>query len=344
MRVSLVHTCFVAVCLFTAVTYLCSAQQSVSAANPEFEHELQRGRDALAGQKYDEAVDAFKKAGKLQKGNCADCDLGLAVAYFRKGDQRRGLESCDTALASAIDDRTRAAAHLLKGNLLIGSGLPDSERFPQAEREYRSAVAIVPDDPVAHLNLAKALLKQLKDQEAIVELQKCVALKPPEPLLSDAKKLMEDPSRGRVARAPDFHLTTVQGQEFSLEDLAGKVVVLDFWATWCPPCRESVGELKDLTRKYPSDKMVLISISADRDASAWREFVSKKRMDWPQYLDHQGRMRQIFAVRAFPTYIVIDGEGVIRQRMSGLNPQETIVHRLKNTLSALPTLGAKNQQ
>jgi thiol-disulfide isomerase/thioredoxin len=120
--------------------------------------------------------------------------------------------------------------------------------------------------------------------------------------------------------------------------LSGRVVVMDFWATWCPPCRESVPELKDLTRKYPSDRLVLISISADEDENSWKEFVAKKKMDWPQYRDSDRAIMRAFGVHSFPTYLVMDGDGIIRQRIMGLNPRETVVHRLKETLLSMPQL------
>ena len=130
----------------------------------------------------------------------------------------------------------------------------------------------------------------------------------------------------------------MQGQQLSLQQLAGRVLVMDFWATWCPPCRESVPELKELTRKYPTEKLVLISVSADKDENAWRDFVAKKKMDWAQYRDSDHKILEAFGIHGFPTYLVIDGDGVIKERITGLNPQETVVHRLKATLGQMPQL------
>jgi thiol-disulfide isomerase/thioredoxin len=120
--------------------------------------------------------------------------------------------------------------------------------------------------------------------------------------------------------------------------MAGKIVVLDFWATWCPSCRESVGELKELTRKYRSDKVVVISISANEDEAAWRDFIAKKKMEWAQYRDADSKVRKSFGIHAFPTYLVIDGDGIIKQRIVGMDPRESVVYRLKSTLAAMPQL------
>src|SRR5262249_30516641 len=147
-----------------------------------------------------------------------------------------------------------------------------------------------------------------------------------------------NPRRGREEFAPAFSLTTLQGQSMSLKDLGGRIVVIDFWATWCPPCRESVPELKEVVRKNPSDKLVLISVSADDYEQAWRNFIARKNMDWPQYRDSNKKIRESFHVNAFPTYLVIDGDGMVRQRIVGLNPQQSVVTRLKETLARMPQL------
>jgi thiol-disulfide isomerase/thioredoxin len=128
---------------------------------------------------------------------------------------------------------------------------------------------------------------------------------------------------------------TLDGQDISLSQFAGKIVVMDFWATWCPPCRESVPELQALTRKYSRDKLVLISFSADNEEQPWRDFIAKKNMDWPQYWDRDGRIRREFSVNAFPTYLVIDPDGFIHQRIVGLNPQQSVVARLKDAVHAM---------
>jgi peroxiredoxin/Tfp pilus assembly protein PilF len=320
------------------------SQPSQTPANPAFQQEFQRGRDALQARKYKDAVDAFKKANKLQKNSCADCYLGMASAYLRMQDLDKALDSSDRAIASAADDSTKASAHRLKGNTLLAFGETDAKKPGQAEAEYRTAVSLDPGVPSGHMDLAVALLRQSKDGEAIVELKTCLSLGPGEPMAEQAKMLITEPRRGREAFAPEFHVTTLQGQDISLKQLAGKIVVLDFWATWCPPCRASVPELKDLTRKYSSDKLVLLSVSADSDEQAWRDFIAKKGMDWPQFLDSDHTIMDSFSVRAFPTYLVIDGDGIIRQRIVGLNEMQSVVGRLKDTLKLLPQLegGKKN--
>jgi thioredoxin-like negative regulator of GroEL len=311
--------------------------QQNSALNPALREEFLRGQEALAAGKFGEAITAFKKALKLDK-NCNPCYLGISFAYLRTGELDKALENSDNAITSASDDEMRAMGHNSRGTALFAAGGNDAKKFQQAEAEFREATRLKPGNQQYHLNLASALLKESRDELAIAELKTCVALSPNSALAEQAKRLIAEPRRGREEFAPAFRFTTLQGQDVSLEQLSGKVVVLDFWATWCPPCRESVPELKQLTRKYPTEKLALISISADQDEGAWREFVAKKNMDWPQFRDSDGKTRGAFSVRAFPTYLVIDGSGAIRQRIVGMNPQETIVHRLRDLLASMPQL------
>lgn len=220
----------------------------------------------------------------------------------------------------------------------MSRGGADEKRLKEAESEYRIAIELDKTEPIFHFNLATTLLRQSKDDEAKDELTRCLALHPSQSLTDQSNRLIANPRLARENFAPDFRLTTLQGQDISLQQLRGDIVVLDFWATWCPPCRASVSELKDLTRKYANAKVVLISVSADKDEKAWREFVAKKNMDWPQYRDTNDSVISSFSVHAFPTYLVIDGDGIIKQRITGMNPQESVVHRLKDTLRDMPQL------
>jgi peroxiredoxin len=165
----------------------------------------------------------------------------------------------------------------------LSRGGSEGKHLKDAEAGYRAAIELDEDEPIFRFNLATALLRQSKDHEGREELRKCLAVHPPHSMTEQVNRLIADPRLAREALA--FHLTTIQGQDISLTQLRGNIVVLDFWATWCPPCLDSVSELKDLTRKYANAKVVLISVSADKDEKAWREFVAKKNMDWPQYRD-----------------------------------------------------------
>lgn len=314
------------------------AQTNTLEADPAYQQQILAGHNALAAGKYKEAIDIFKKLNKQHKNSCTACYMEMATAYMRMADFENVITSCDRALAVADNDAMKATAHSFKGSAILSRGSDNNKTLKDAENEYRAAIALDRNEPVFHFNLATALLRQSRDEEAKAELEKCLALHPTQSIADQANRLMENPRLARENVAPEFHLTTLQGRDLSLRQLRGNIVVLDFWATWCPPCRASVPELRDLARKYANAKVVLISVSADKDEKAWREFVAKKNMDWPQYRDGNDTVISSFAVHAFPTYMVIDGEGIIKQRITGMNPQESVVHRLKETLRDMPQL------
>ena len=315
---------------------LAGAAQVTPGSNPAFTEQLDAGKRALHEGHYKDAAGALKKAVKLQA-DCYACYTGLATADLKLGDRKGALESSNKAIGSAKDDSSRAYAHNLKGIILMANA-ENPNQMGMAEAEFRTAIQLDHTVAVYHLNLATALIRQSEDEAAKPELEACLAADPSAGEDKMARTLLADPRRGRDTFAPDFKVKTLTGEQVSLQQFAGKVLVMDFWATWCPPCRASVGELKELTRKYPPDKLVLVSVSADKDDDAWRDFIETKHMGWLQYRDSDHQLLDAFRIRSFPTYLVIDGEGIIRTRITGLNPQETVVHRLRATLEQMPQL------
>jgi thiol-disulfide isomerase/thioredoxin len=295
---------------------------------------FKQGSDDLAARHYDDAIKAFKKANQMRHDSCGDCYLEMAVAQTKLGQLDDALKSCDKAISCASNDQLRTTSHALKGNILRSMG-NDPKKLKAAESEYESAVQLDPNSAVIHLNLGIVLLRESREPDGITELNTYLRLAPNGEDANYAKKLIADPKRAGDSLAPEFSVETLDGQQISLNQLSGKVVVLDFWATWCPPCRAAVPEFKELTKKYPPSKLVLVSFSADSDQQAWRDFISKHDMEWPQYWDKDGRIRKAFAVNAFPTYFVIDQEGFIRERIVGLNPQMSVVGRVKDALQTM---------
>lgn len=320
-----------------------------SPPDPGFQQMLQGGRDALASRQWVRAIRFFQEAVRESNGACAECYLGLAASYSANGQLQDAVDASDSALNLSPDAASQATAHTIKGKALVELAAKDRNLLTQAESEFRSAAQIEPANPLFHLFLGTVLLRESsplqsqpddrKTDEGIAELKKCLALDPPAQVAERAKAMLADPRRAGEAFAPDFRITTVQGEDLSLKQFAGKILVLDFWATWCPPCRESVPELRALTRKYDPSKLVLISISADEDDPTWRKFISDQKMTWPQYRDADKRLTTAFTIRAYPTYLVIDGDGVITNRIVGADPKQSVVNQLVAILKTLPQLG-----
>jgi thiol-disulfide isomerase/thioredoxin len=121
--------------------------------------------------------------------------------------------------------------------------------------------------------------------------------------------------------APAFSLQTLDGKTLTRDGFKGQVVVLDFWATWCLPCRQALPELKDLRQKNAGQPLVLVSVSVDEDRKAIESFVSGNGMSWPQAWDREGRVTGgVFRISDFPSYVVLDAQGRIAFRQTGWSP------------------------
>jgi len=119
--------------------------------------------------------------------------------------------------------------------------------------------------------------------------------------------------------APPFAVTTTDGDEISLDELRGKVVLMDFWATSCPSCREALPHMKELAKKFEGQPLIVLSVSLDEDERKWKDFVAQNGMTWPQCWDGRftGPMARLFDVKAIPSTFTIDADGVLQDEHIG---------------------------
>lgn len=135
-----------------------------------------------------------------------------------------------------------------------------------------------------------------------------------------------DEGKVLVGPAPNFKLEDISGKSLSLSEIKGKVVIVDFWATWCGPCLMSIPELVDLQEKYKAQGLMVVGISVDDDKVSKGELIAfkeKMRINYPilrannkVYEDYFGRASGF----SIPTLFVIDREGKVRDRLVGFRP------------------------
>jgi thiol-disulfide isomerase/thioredoxin len=282
--------------------------------------ELRKGVDLLRRHRYEDALKSFKHANDLRNHTCAECYFDMAQAYDGLSAYKNVVDNCDKAIELAPADKELAiSSYNLKGKALVESAeRKDQKKLQDAESALRKGIAIDSSVAILHYNLGLALMQMNRDSDGVAELKKYVELNPNSENTEEARKLIENPRRSREAYAPEFSFTSAEGEFISMDELRGKVVLLDFWGTWCPPCRESLPSLRDLNKRYSKEKaFMMISVSVNDEEDNWRDFTTKNQMVWPQAFDRENKIRRAFQVTKFPTYILIDHEGIIRLRVSG---------------------------
>jgi peroxiredoxin len=298
------------------------AWATIQDPDTSYDDVVQEGKNLFRQHKYDDALKKFKRANEMREKKSAECYAWMSETYLALEAYKNVIESADKMIEFAGDDRDL----LFKGYNNKGLALQasaerkDQKKLQAAEAVFRQAIGLGNAPPIIHYNLGVALMQLNRDEEGVAEIKQYLSSEPKGSYSEMGRKLVENPRRARENFAPDFSFTSQQGEYIALEDLKGKVVVLDFWGTWCPPCVESVPELRNLHKRYSKEpSFVLIGISSDSDEEEWREFTEKNKMVWPQYRDKDRKVQRAFGVRAFPTYIVIDHEGIVRYRSVGLS-------------------------
>lgn len=122
----------------------------------------------------------------------------------------------------------------------------------------------------------------------------------------------------------DFSLADLSGQKVQVSDYAGKVVLLNAWATWCPPCRAEMPALNDYYRQHASDGFIILAINAGETAVEAGAFVEEKGLAFPVLLDPQTRLLNGLNIRSFPTSVLVGRDGVVKDIHIGLLTPELI--------------------
>ncbi len=290
--------------------------------DPKAQKTYQEALDYLHKRMTEPALEAFKKADKQDGGHCVACQQSMTKYGLQYGDWKTAELGAQELAAEAQDAKSVALAHYEYGFILLqeGQSKHKDEYFSRAHDEFTKALAAYGNFSGAIFADGRALAYLKQDEAATARFQQYVQMRPADdPNRQRAERYISQPELARARMAPPFAVTTTDGQRLSLDDLKGKVVLIDFWATWCGPCREAMPRVKSIAKKFEGQPLVVLSVSLDEDEAKWKEFVAKNEMTWPQCRDggFNGAMAKLFGVEAIPHTFTVDADGVLQDEHIG---------------------------
>ncbi len=143
-------------------------------------------------------------------------------------------------------------------------------------------------------------------------------------------KLPPAPEVGRLA--PDFTLVDLDGNQVTLSDFRGKTVFINFWATWCPPCRAEMPEIEAVYQEYKDRGVVVIGVDIQEPEGVVRQYVERGGFSWTFVLDTSGEVAVKYKVAAIPTSLFIDREGVIQAVNIGAMTKRAMENKLDEAM------------
>jgi len=138
------------------------------------------------------------------------------------------------------------------------------------------------------------------------------------------------PKVGRLA--PDFTLTDLEGNSVRLSDSRGKVVFINFWATWCPPCRAEMPDIEAIHQEYKNKGVVVIGVDLYEDENVVRQYVQQGGYSWTFVIDNTGEVAINYGITGIPTSFFLDKEGIIQAVKVGVMTKRAIESKLAEAM------------
>jgi thiol-disulfide isomerase/thioredoxin len=330
---------------FCMAAPLLSQEKAEGPANEKAQKTYQEALKNVNERMIYEAVDNFKKADKQDGGRCVACQRKMIKYGVEVGDWKTAETAAAEIVMEAQAGKEAAIAHYQFGVVLMDEALEKKDEvYARAHSELSQAVTAAPNFPEALFLDGRALAHLGQDDAAKTQFQSFVKLaRADDPNRQRALRFIDEPELARARMAPAFVVTTLSGQRLALDDLKGKVVLLDFWATWCEPCREALPHMREIAKKFEGQPLVIVSVSLDPDEQKWKDYVEKNEMTWMNYRDggFTGPISKLFGVEAIPHTFTIDPDGILQDEHIG---DASVEGKLKKLIARARELQVAQEQ
>ena len=288
--------------------------------NPKFTAAMTEAHDLVRKRDFTFAIEAYKKACKIANNQDAQCLRELFAVQLKTGAAKDAAATASNQIAIATTPKEKAEAETNRGWALYDQALEKNKTdlYHAADVTFKAAIADDPKSGTAHY-LEGIVLAHLNQNDAASEQFKqcltCISTNDPSYLR--AQHFATNPELATHKMAPAFTVVALDGTRFSLDAMGGRVVLIDFWATWCGPCNEELPHIKKIAKEFAGQPLVIISVSWDSDEAKWKDFIAKNDMNWVQFRDASHRLSNLFGIDAIPHYFTIDSDGVLTSEMLG---------------------------
>ena len=289
-------------------------------SNPKFIAAIAEAKSLEKQRQYIFARDSYAKANKAAGGDCAACLIKMAQLDEGQHSWKDAIAESKHLQAVATTPRDKSIAEGTLGEILLqqGGDKPKPAQLEAAHAALQAAITDFPGNLSARWTDGCVLAHLGKDQDASQQFTVCAQSSPPSnPLHVRAQHFAADPSLSLQKMAPAFEVTALDGSSFNLDDMTGRVVLIDFWATWCGPCNAALPQMQKIAKEFANEPLTIISISWDQDEARWKDFIASHNMTWIQYRDADHKLALRFGINAIPHYFTIDSDGVLTAEMVG---------------------------
>lgn len=293
------------------------------------------------GQIPETAIRHWQAANAVAGHHCPECFEHIATLSFRAGKWQDAADAA--AQAERFEDQPTDLAYveLLRGSALMRVN-DDHPALLDLDTADQSLKAAFSHDPHLHTALfldGRALAALHRDADARAAFEHFLAAAPADDRYrSRAEQYLRDLHLARTTMAPPFSVTTVDGKTVTLDSLRGRVVLLDFWATWCVPCKQYLPQLQKLNADLHDQPFTILSVSRDEDLEVWKQYIADNHMTWPQVLDTGHTLASLYGVDALPHTFTIDADGALQSEIIGVGEDdlETRIRALLRRAHAIP--------